>query len=332
MTALTADISTLNLTVNDAELKETVHTNVQAILAQLGVTPPITAGIVQGFAGRTDAFDGVNTAFTSIPSGWLPCDGRRLNQTATPDARETNGTLSTAALFAAVGHSFEQPLEVLPDGSRPENDLISLPFHHFTNGQEVKVRTVDAAGVWSADPMDPSYYVARVPDPADPSNFPNNFLPHVLVLHTSIAMAASIGLDAPPAGSHLVLISPDTFALPDLRGRIPLGAGSSGIGSGSRGQEEDLTSRPLGSLGGEEQHTLTAQELPSANVKTPIRTNTGSYGRDTRFGVENIRPHHGVYGGFPAQGAEYPYARIEGGNQPHNNMPPFQAMYHIIHA
>ena len=44
-----------------------------------------------------------------------------------------------------------------------------------------------------------------------------------------------------------------TFALPDLRGRIPLGSGS---GTG-------LTARTLGSSGGEEAHLLSTDEMPS---------------------------------------------------------------------
>ena len=44
-----------------------------------------------------------------------------------------------------------------------------------------------------------------------------------------------------------------TFGLPDLRGRVPLGAGTSPVG----------TTYPLGSSGGEEMHQLTVAEVPS---------------------------------------------------------------------
>src|SRR3954447_6125965 len=46
-----------------------------------------------------------------------------------------------------------------------------------------------------------------------------------------------------------------TFNLPDLRGRVPVGAGT---GAG-------LTARTLGAAGGEENHTLSAAEMPSHN-------------------------------------------------------------------
>ena len=44
-----------------------------------------------------------------------------------------------------------------------------------------------------------------------------------------------------------------TFALPDLRGRLPIAAGT---GPG-------LTPRPQGAKGGQEQHTLTVNEMPA---------------------------------------------------------------------
>lgn len=44
-----------------------------------------------------------------------------------------------------------------------------------------------------------------------------------------------------------------TFNLPDLRGRVPIGAG----------QGSNLSSRVLATTGGEESHTLTSNELPS---------------------------------------------------------------------
>ncbi|MDX1908219.1 MAG: tail fiber protein [Bacteroidia bacterium] len=48
-----------------------------------------------------------------------------------------------------------------------------------------------------------------------------------------------------------------TFALPDLRGRVPVHTGSSGNGPGPVGQPA------LGQKYGEEQHTLTTAEMPA---------------------------------------------------------------------
>lgn len=47
-----------------------------------------------------------------------------------------------------------------------------------------------------------------------------------------------------------------TFAVPDLRSRVPVGAGTGGAG---------LTNRTNGQMGGEETHVLTAPEMPAHN-------------------------------------------------------------------
>jgi len=51
--------------------------------------------------------------------------------------------------------------------------------------------------------------------------------------------------------------SGDTFNLPDLRGRVPVGAGD------GDGENDTFTERRLGATGGEEKHTLTNAELPA---------------------------------------------------------------------
>jgi microcystin-dependent protein len=58
------------------------------------------------------------------------------------------------------------------------------------------------------------------------------------------------------------------FALPDMRGRVPVHDGGS-AGSG-------LTRRPLGQKGGEEQHILTAAELPAHTHSLRGSTNPGN--------------------------------------------------------
>ena len=62
-----------------------------------------------------------------------------------------------------------------------------------------------------------------------------------------------------------------TFALPDLRGRAPLGIG----------QGPGLQAYPLGQTGGVELVTLTANRLPA--IRTPFRRRNGD-NPDARFG------------------------------------------------
>jgi len=98
------------------------------------------------------------------------------------------------------------------------------------------------------------------------------------------------------------------FRLPDLRGRVPVGAGT---GAG-------LTARSLADTGGEESHQLTVAEMPAHDHtvhshSTPLVT-----------GLE-IAPVStpGLTSGFTGN---------SGSDQPHENMPPFLALNYYIYA
>lgn len=109
-----------------------------------------------------------------------------------------------------------------------------------------------------------------------------------------------------------------TFALPDLRGRVAVGAGN---GPG-------LSSYPLGMVGGEEQVTLTTNQMPlhshavnasggegassSPQGNLPAATEGASYDANagTQMGQNMIAP--------------------VGGNQPHDNRQPMLALNYLI--
>lgn len=76
------------------------------------------------------------------------------------------------------------------------------------------------------------------------------------------------------------------------------------------------SSHPVGERGGEEKHTLTVQEMPSHNHTmgqvVAWRANQGGY--EPSVGVGNYKTQN--------------YATdTSGGNQPHNNMPPYLSVY-----
>lgn len=96
------------------------------------------------------------------------------------------------------------------------------------------------------------------------------------------------------------------FKLPDLRGRVPLGAGSG----------EGLTPREVADTGGEEAHVLIEAEMP-----THAHT-AHSHGLDTMTG-ELVLPSAGV----TMPGTLTGYA---GGGLSHENMPPFLGLLPII--
>ena len=95
-----------------------------------------------------------------------------------------------------------------------------------------------------------------------------------------------------------------TFALPDLQGRVALGSGAG----------TDLSSRAIGELGGEESHLLTVDEMPSHRHTIGFTRGDQNGGIGARF--------IGGSGGANTS--------AEGGDQPHNNLPPFTVVHYII--
>lgn len=109
-----------------------------------------------------------------------------------------------------------------------------------------------------------------------------------------------------------------TFALPDLRGRVPM---------------HKSAEIQLGQKGGEETHTLTANEMPThlhapiasqdkANSKTSsegffAQARRPIYGETPRDNTSLVRMNSGTVG-------------MTGGNQAHNNMQPFTALNFVI--
>ncbi len=113
-----------------------------------------------------------------------------------------------------------------------------------------------------------------------------------------------------------------TFALPNLQGYAPMDQGS---GPG-------LTPRTIGETSGETSVTLLLSEIPS---HTHSATNAASSNADA--------PTNAIFGGG-GRGKQPAYAPpsastapmngqaigLAGGNQPHNNMPPYLTMNFII--
>ena len=100
--------------------------------------------------------------------------------------------------------------------------------------------------------------------------------------------------------------SDESFNLPDLRGRVPIGAGT---GSG-------LTARSLAATGGAETHTLTINEIPA---HTHNYSGVGSQGAAS--GLDNVAENNPR----PPETTS-----STGGGQAHNNMQPFIVLNYII--
>lgn len=108
----------------------------------------------------------------------------------------------------------------------------------------------------------------------------------------------------------------ETFSLPDLRGRVPLHR------SGSF---------PLGSVGGVESVTLTQAQMPShthAFNATTALANQPTPGGNTPAQSGTVQLYTEDSANVPLD----PQALLPspGGNQPHENMHPFQVLNYII--
>jgi len=113
-----------------------------------------------------------------------------------------------------------------------------------------------------------------------------------------------------------------TFALPDLRGRVPLHMGTGGGGTYVIGQQA-----------GVEEVTLTTQQIPShSHVPVASRDGTAttsptgnmlSAGSVTMYTKSLDSPVAMAPPGIPAMD-------MTGGNQPHNNLQPYVCINYVI--
>lgn len=110
------------------------------------------------------------------------------------------------------------------------------------------------------------------------------------------------------------------FALPDLRGRFPLGTGG---GPG-------LTSRFLGEEGGAENYTLTIAQLPAHTH--PIMASSAEAAATSPGGnILAAKARVPLYqGGAPDVAMSSQSVAPSGGSQPHPVMPPFTSVRFII--
>jgi microcystin-dependent protein len=111
------------------------------------------------------------------------------------------------------------------------------------------------------------------------------------------------------------------YTTPDLRGRFVLGAGSG----------SNLTARTVGVVGGEENHTLTVDEMPSHNHNLNSNykaVSPSAYARGLDSGnyngVDNSGNALATLSSFNTD--------IKGGGRPHNVMPPFYVLCYICYT
>lgn len=112
------------------------------------------------------------------------------------------------------------------------------------------------------------------------------------------------------------------FALPDMRGRVPVGAGAGTA----------LTARTLGDLFGEEMHTLTLTEIPSHTHGVTDPGHTHTIPRSGGATSNNPQLAAGSVAGAVTTSNNTTGISIQsaGGGQPHNIMQPSLVLNYLI--
>jgi microcystin-dependent protein len=125
-----------------------------------------------------------------------------------------------------------------------------------------------------------------------------------------------------------------TFALPDLRSRVPVGAVMPGPGTTANG----LTTYPLGQAVGAELVTLTSAQMPVHNHLVEVSNDDASspqangnfLAAKATFGGDAVNVY--TVNGAPSVGINLNQGSVTpaGGSVPHENMQPSLAMNYII--
>jgi microcystin-dependent protein len=112
-----------------------------------------------------------------------------------------------------------------------------------------------------------------------------------------------------------------TFALPDLRGRVPI----------QQGQGPGLSSYDLGQVAGSESGTLTTNNLPAHNHSLIATSETGSVSAPAGAYLANtgaLDKEYNTSGTLVAMNAGA--VGVAGGSQPFDKMQPYLALNFII--
>jgi microcystin-dependent protein len=107
-----------------------------------------------------------------------------------------------------------------------------------------------------------------------------------------------------------------TFALPDLRGRVPVGAGQPAVGS----------DYPLGATGGQETVELTTPQLPGHSH----HVNASSAAATTKSPASAYPAGGGAYAGARNARMKAAMIGLTGGGEEHENRQPYLSLNYII--
>jgi microcystin-dependent protein len=111
-----------------------------------------------------------------------------------------------------------------------------------------------------------------------------------------------------------------TFALPDLRGRVPVGPG----------QGPSLPNYNLGEQGGANSVTLTTAQMPAHTHAASAATGSGTSATPANNVWAGSSQRDAIYASTPGTTMHPAAISAVGNSQPHENMQPYTAINYII--
>lgn len=230
------------------------------------------------------------------PSGWLFCYGQQINRT------------TYAAAYAALVHTATVTVNT-------GTDRVNWTAHGLHEGDPIIITATTTLPGSTFDPLSQRHYVH------DPTA--NDF--QLYAYDASIEDITSAGSGTITAwcapwednGTGMVGNGTTTFTLPDFRGRVLAGNSYMGGTVNTRLYGNAFSDAPprLGEAGGEADHLLTVDEMPSHThtfgVDVPYSAGTSG---DGALGFDNNDPSGGplnLYGETDSTGSDQPHSVVQ---------------------
>jgi len=305
----------------DADLAvPTDAVNVRTMLSSISTGGAVPVGTVIDYVGAT------------APTSWLICDGTAYAEADYPALADV-----VPVSFKSGSAQGARPAKYpkLVSGNLTAGVLTSLPALTDAGVGYVGIPDIEVINPTTGDPVSsqPVFTVTVSPVVTDGPNVTGGSLTISIASGGTGILAGAVirinnALDATPGSPALATLPGGYFRVPDLRGRVTLGAGTESDTPGivdppdvTRGDAYNASTRALGEYGGTEKHRLTEDELPSH------RHGLANYGVTDAAGNKNAQ-------------RDSDNAAASAGNQTgpagtdvaHNTMPPFGVLNKIIKA
>ena len=247
---------------------------------------------------------------TNIPSGWLLCAGDAIiKQGSYADlydaVRENYGAMCISSNNSSGLTAFITFDDAISDP--PTSGIGSTKNHNFVQNDVFKL-------VWGSNQS-----VVRVANAVpSSSDVTLSFVKSISgsTSFNSLGTGTELKIGSLVAGEVTGHTS-DKFFIPDLRGRVIVGAGT------GRG----LTNKTIGNFGGEESHSLTISELPEHTHELQLLSSMGISGSSSVL-LGSSQSLFGTSSSFPQSPS--PTTSVRGSGDSHENMPPYLVTNWIV--